>query len=232
MRMRWRDLAFLHWPVDSARLAGLLPAGLELDTFEGQAYVGVVPFEMDRTRFHWLPPIPTTVRFLELNVRTYVLAEGKPGVWFFSLDAASWLAVRGARAGFHLPYFDARMSLKRDLDRVDYSSERTHTGAPSARFVGRYRVTGPARASLPGSLEHFLTERYCLYSLGSRGLLRGEIHHAAWPLRQAEVDLEVCDMTRLLGLELEGPPPLVHAVDTLDVLGWWPHRVRAGENPT
>ena len=133
MRMGWDMLAFLHWPVPAAALAARLPRGLALDTFEGQAYLGVVPFEMARTRFRWAPAIPTATRFLELNVRTYVTAGGRPGVWFFSLDAASKLAVRGARATFRLPYFDAKMAARREGDTVHYTSERTHRGAPPAR---------------------------------------------------------------------------------------------------
>jgi uncharacterized protein YqjF (DUF2071 family) len=223
--MTWNELAFLHWPVDVGALARLLPRGLELDTFGGAAYVGVVPFEMARTRFRWAPPLPTATCFPELNVRTYVHHGGRPGVWFFSLDAASKLAVRGARATFHLPYFDARMGIGREGEWVGYASTRTHRRAPAARFTGRYRATGAPTPARPGSLEHFLTERYCLYAHGPRGLVRGEIHHAPWPLREGEAELRDCDMTRLLGLELAGPPPLVHVVDSLDVVAWWPTRV-------
>lgn len=225
MQMRWNALAFLHWPVRADALAGLLPEPLRLDTFEGEAYLGLVPFEMDRTRFRWAPPIPTAHRFPELNVRTYVTAGGRAGVWFFSLDAASRLAVRGARAAFHLPYFDARMALDRASDWCEYGSERTHRGAPAATFRGRYRALDDVASGRPGTLEHFLTERYCLYARGPRGVTRGEIHHRPWPLRRGEAELEVCDMTRLVGLDLSGPPPLVHVVDTIDVVAWLPRRM-------
>jgi uncharacterized protein YqjF (DUF2071 family) len=225
MRMTWNELVFLHWPVDAAALARHLPPGLALDTFGDVAYLGVVPFEMAGTRFRLAPPLPTATRFPELNVRTYVTHGGRAGVWFFSLDAASKLAVRGARATFHLPYFDARMRLGRDEDWVRYASVRTHRGAPPARFAGRYRATGASSPGRPGTLEHFLTERYCLYTHGRRSLLRGEIHHAPWPLRPGEAELEACDMSRIVGLDLVGPPPLVHVVDTIDVVAWWPVRV-------
>ena len=225
MHMRWNGLAFLHWPVPAAALAAFLPPGLTLDTFEGQAYLGVVPFQMDATRFRFAPPLPTASRFLELNVRTYVTAGGRAGVWFFSLDAASWLAVRGARATFHLPYFDARMAWRADGEIRHYTSERTHRGAPGARFRGSYQPLGPPILAAPGSLEHFLTERYCLYAAGPRGVLRGEIHHAPWPLRSGAATVEECDMTRLVGIDLAGPPPLVHTVDSIDVAAWWPERI-------
>lgn len=225
MQMTWNELAFLHWPVDAGRLARQLPPGLALDTFDGVAYLGVVPFEMARTRFRFAPPLPTATRFPELNVRTYVTHGGRPGVWFFSLDAASKLAVRGARVTFDLPYLDARMGLGREGEWVRYSSVRTHRGAPPARFAGRYRGSAGPSTSRPGTLEHFLTERYCLYAYGRRGLVRGEIHHAPWPLRPGEVELEVCEMTRLVGVDLAGAPPLVHVVDTVDVVAWWPVRV-------
>jgi uncharacterized protein YqjF (DUF2071 family) len=181
---------------------------------------------MARTRFRWAPPLPTATRFPELNVRTYVRHGGRPGVWFFSLDADSKLAVRGARWTFHLPYFDARMALDREGEWVRYSSTRTHRRAPAARFAGRYRANGALTQAQPGSLEHFLTERYCLYAHGPRGLVRGEVHHAPWPLRPGEAELEECDMTRLLGIDLVGPPPLVHVADTLDVAAWWPTKAK------
>ncbi|MEZ6003358.1 MAG: DUF2071 domain-containing protein [Planctomycetota bacterium] len=220
--MRWLDLAFLHWRVPAARIAPLLPAGLELDTFDGHAWLGVVPFEMDRTRFRFAPPIPTATRFPELNVRTYVRSAGRPGVWFFSLDAASRLAVRGARRSFHLPYFDAQMRIARRADGVHYTSRRTHRGAPPAHFEARYKATGPPCPGSPGTLEYFLTERYCLYSAGPRGMLRGEIHHGPWPLQPGEVELVTNDLTRLLGLTLDGPPETVHCVTSIDVRAWWP----------
>jgi len=219
LAMSWRDLAFLHWPVSPETLRSHLPLGLALDTFEGQAFVGVVPFWMSGVRPRFTPPLPGLATFAELNVRTYVVADDKPGVWFFSLDAASRIAVRGARALFHLPYFDARMSVRRETDSgIRYRSERTHRGAPEAILEARYRGLGPARAT---PLERWLTERYCLYAASRDGrLFRGEIHHRPWPLRDAEVELDRLDMTRLLGLELSGPPALVHFSERLDVVAW------------
>ena len=218
MAMGWRDLAFLHWPVSAAALREKIPPGLTLDRFENEAFLGVVPFHMTGVRPRWVPPLPGISSFVELNVRTYVMAEGKPGVWFFSLDATSRLAVRGARRFFHLPYFDARMSSSRRSGFVHYRSERIHRGAPEARFAARYRGTGSARGS---ELERWLTERYCLYATNEGGtLFRGDIHHPPWPLQKGEVEIETLDMTRIVGIELSSKPPLVHFAERLDVVGW------------
>jgi uncharacterized protein YqjF (DUF2071 family) len=220
--MSWCELAFLHWPFPKNVLESGLPRGLELDTFEGEAWLGIVPFRMADVRARLLPPVPTLANFAELNVRTYVVAGGKPGVWFYSLDAESLLAVRAARRGFHLPYLDARMAVARDGGIVSYRSERTHPGAPEARFVARYRGTGRQARALRGSLEHWLTERYCLYAADEKGkLFRGEIHHRKWPLEEGEVELDQVDMTRLVGASLPDSHPLVHVSERIDVIAWW-----------
>jgi uncharacterized protein YqjF (DUF2071 family) len=217
MAMTWHDLAFLHWPVRADELARKIPPGLTLDTFYGDAYLGIVPFHMTGVGPRLVPPIPGVSSFIELNVRTYVVAEEKPGVWFFSLDATSRLAVRAARRFFHLPYFDARMSTERKEDQVHYRSERTHRGAPEARCFARYRGTRPARRS---ELEAWLTERYCLYAEKAGRIFRGEIHHLPWPLEEGEAEIEALDMTRILELDLPRTRPLVHFAERLDVIGW------------
>ena len=143
MRMRWVDLLFAHWPMDPAHLRPLIPPGLDLDTFDGRAWLGIVPFGMEDVAPRGLPAPPMLGRFPELNVRTYVTHGGRPGVWFLSLDAASWLTVEGARRWFHLPYVHAAMSMTRQDDSVDYVSRRTDPGVPAASFTARYRPTGP-----------------------------------------------------------------------------------------
>ncbi|MEM1447732.1 MAG: DUF2071 domain-containing protein [Planctomycetota bacterium] len=234
--MRWADLAFLHWEAPAEPLRALLPQGLELDTHGGKAWLGVVPFEMQRTRLAGLPAVPGTARFAELNLRTYVRDGTDAGVWFFSLDAASRLAVRGARATFALPYLDARMSIEREAsgEWIGYRSERRpRFGAPPARFSARYRPTGEPRTSEPGTLEHFLTERYCLFAergFGVErslrgGLVRGDIWHPPWPLQPAECELEVCDMFRLAGVEPPEGPPIAHFARAIDVDAYVPVRV-------
>ncbi len=226
--MVWTDLLFAHWPVDPDRIAPLLPRGMTVDTFDGRAWLGVVPFVMNRTRLRWLPPLPGTHTFPELNVRTYVTRDGeKPGVWFFSLDASNRLAVRGARATFNLPYFDARMSWSRTGDRVEYDSTRTHRGAPPASLTCVYEADGGPFRSEPGSLEAWLTERYCLYASNGRGRIRrGEIHHEPWPLRRARWAVERCEMTHLLpNVELNGEPSSLLMADRIEVIAWPPERV-------
>lgn len=227
MRMRWLDLALLHWPVPAAVLRPHVPAALELDEHGGAAWIAVVPFRMAGVRARWLPPLPGTGSFAELNVRTYVRHRGVRGVWFFSLDAESRLAVRAARASFRLPYFDARMSCRRDGDRVHYHSERYHRGAPPAAFAARWWRTGAVTVPLPDTLTHWFVERYALFTTARDGSLRiGHIHHAPWQLMPATAELERCDMTRLCGLDLRSEPLFVHAALPLDVVAWAPRRVR------
>jgi uncharacterized protein YqjF (DUF2071 family) len=159
--------------------------------------------------------------FLELNVRTYVTLGGKPGIWFFSLDASSRLAVRGARLTFHLPYYDALMSMDRSAEGVRYSSLRTHKRAPPASWRSVYRPTGPVYHAQPGSLDEWLTSRWCLYSANSRGdLFRGEIDHEPWPLQAAELELGENTMTAQIGLELPPTTPLLHYAKEVKVIGW------------
>ena len=226
MKMGWEELLFAHWPVRPEMLRDLIPAGLELELFEGEAWLGLVPFQMAGVRLRGLPPVPTTANFPELNLRTYVTHRGRPGVWFFSLDASSWLAVRGARVGFHLPYFDARMSCEQESGRIRYASERIHRGAWPARLQVEYRPTGPILESPPGSLEHFLTERYCLYASTPAGtILRGDIHHAPWPLQVAEAEFREDSMTSQIRVHREGPPRMLHYARSLDVIAWLPEVV-------
>ncbi len=231
MRMVWRDLLFAHWPVPVAALRDLIPHNLEIDTFDGNAWLGLVPFGMTGVAPRFAPPqfsrlAPGLSSFLELNVRTYVTANGRAGVWFFSLDAANAFAVRAARTAFHLPYMDARMISSSAGETISYSSVRTHRGEPEAEFRGRYKPVGDVYHSSPGTLESWLTERYCLYSADRAGrLYRGEIHHQRWPLQRAELELEVNTMTQGIGLELRDPPTLLHFARELPVVAWLIDRV-------
>ncbi len=222
----WHDLLFLHWPVPAATLRQLVPTPLEIDLLDGEAWVGVIPFFMSGIRLRGLPPLPGTSAFAEVNVRTYVRFRGQQGVYFFSLDAASLLAVRTARAWYHLPYFHARMSVERDGDAVRYSSVRREGPRP-AEFRARYRPTSESRPSLLGSPEHWLTERYCLFTTDSRGgVYRADIHHAPWPLQRAEAELESETLAHAAGILLPHTAPLAHFSKKLDVRVWRPERLR------
>ncbi len=228
LRMRWRDLLFIHWPVPKEWLRPLIPPALELETCDGSAWLGVTPFGMERTRPRFLPAVPWLSNFPELNVRTYVTSEGKPGIWFFSLDAHNPVAVRLARATFSLPYFDAEMSCRPSGGEVRYRSVRTHKGAPETRLAMSYRPVGEPFESPPGTLESFLTERYCLYSADGRGRVwRGDIHHRPWPLQEAEAEIEELEMTAQIGVVLPDIEPLLHYARCLDVVAWPPGRINA-----
>jgi len=226
MRQTWAELLFAHWPVPRDALRPLVPPGLELETHDGSAWLGVVPFRMRGVRYRVQPILPWVSAFPELNVRTYVTLDGKPGVYFFSLDAGNPLAVAIARAFFHLPYFNARFRIERRGAAITYDSRRTHRGAPPARLDARYRPSGPVYRSRPGTLDAFLTERYCLYGADRRGALqRGEIHHPRWPLRPAEAEFARNTMASAAGLALPETPPLLHYAERLDVLIWGLERV-------
>jgi len=218
MAQTWHDLLFAHWPLPPSAVATRLPAGLPLDTFDGQAWIGVVPFHMTGIRLRFTPALPGLSAFPELNVRTYATVGGKPGVVFFSLDAANRVAVAAARRWFHLPYVHAHMRSRPDGEAIDYVSERE--GSP-ATFRGRYGPSGPVVRAPPGSLDHWLTERYCLYVADGHGVLyRGEIHHAPWPLQPAWAEIAVNTMVEPTGLHLPETAPLLHFSRRLDVRVW------------
>jgi uncharacterized protein YqjF (DUF2071 family) len=215
-------LLFAHWPVKKELLQPLVPAGLEIEEFEGTSWVGVVPFRMSGVMLRPFPDMPGVSAFPEINLRLYVTREDKPGVWFLSLDAYNRFAVWTARRFFHLPYFHARMSCEREGRRVRYVSERTENPKP-VRFRASYGPVGAPYETAPGTLEHFLTERYCLYAGGSRGRLwRAEVHHRPWPLQPAEADIEVNELGAPHGFELSGAPTLLHFAKRLDVVVWSP----------
>jgi len=219
--MRWRDLLFAHWVVEPAALRPLIPLSLEIDTFEGRAYVGVVPFGMEDVAPRGLPGLPHISAFPEVNVRTYVRHGELDGVWFFSLDASRRLAVEGARIGFGLPYFHARMSMERDGDAVAYrSTRRDRRGRPGELDV-RYRATGPVQPAPAGSLDRWLTQRLRLFAVGRNGRLSTtSIAHVPWPLRPAEAEFRAETLSTADGIELSGPPIHLAFADRLDVRAW------------
>jgi uncharacterized protein YqjF (DUF2071 family) len=201
-----------------------------VDAFEGQSWIGIVPFRMSGVRLRGTPSLPRFSAFPELNVRTYVRLEGKPGVWFFSLDAGSRVAVEVARAWFHLPYFCARMSAAGHRTEIAYRSERTDRRGGAARLAARYGPSGEPFRAQAGTLEHFLTERYCLYARRPDGrLLRAEIHHAPWHLHKAHATWGENTMTLGLGIELSAKP-LQHFSRLQEVVVWAPEVLPTGRH--
>jgi uncharacterized protein YqjF (DUF2071 family) len=228
MTQRWNDLLFAHWPVEATEITPLLPAHLAVDTFDGSAWVGVVPFWMDQVRLRGLPSIPGTNRFPELNLRTYVRERNTnlAGVWFFSLDAANPLAVMMARTFFRLPYYWAKMSIQETHPEATgiagrefhYRSERRLASRP-VRFEATYRSLGrphPNRA-----IEPFLTERYALYTTDRHGeTFRGNVHHLPWPLEEAEAEFTRNELPEAHGIHLPEVKPLLHYSRELVVYVW------------
>ena len=224
MTQSWHDLLFAHWRVNERLLRPHIPSAFDIDRFDGTAWLGVVPFTMTNVAPRGVPAVPWLTAFPELNVRTYVSPrDGKRGVYFFSLDAARLLAVLTARTLFRLPYFPASMRVRRHGDIVQFASRRRR-GGPS--FVARYEPAGPAFTPARGSLEFFLTERYCLYHLDRLGRpSRLEIHHAPWALQPARAEIAENTMTGGLGIPLDGAPAL-HFAKRQDVVAWWPRRIQ------
>jgi uncharacterized protein len=210
----WDDLLFAHWTVPIEALRAHLPDELEVDTFDGDAYVGLTPFKVENLRVRGLPPVPVLSSFLELNCRTYVSHGGeKPGIWFFSLDASSRFAVEAARRLYKLPYFRAHMTGPPRFSSLRLDAERDHVWESS------YRPTGTPAPAGAGTLEHFLAERYCLYTVDEEGALhRAEIHHPPWPLQGANAEV-VKNTVPPDGLEVSGEPHLMYSARQ-DVVIW------------
>jgi len=220
MTQSWHDLLFAHWPLDPGVLARKLPVELPLDLFDDRAWISVVPFHMTNVGLRGAPQLPGVSAFPELNVRTYVTVNEKPGVYFFSLDAASTLAVTAARTVFHLPYYRADMTVRGERA-ITYRSVRRRNAAVNAQFEATYEPSGAAATPKPGTLEYFLTERYCLYTTTRSGEPRRlEIHHQPWPLQPADAQIAVNTMAAAAGIRLPADPPLLHFVKRMDVLAW------------
>jgi uncharacterized protein len=227
MEQSWHDLLFAHWPIAVEALRGGVPAQLPIDTFNGSAWIGVVPFRLRGLRARGLPAVRGLSEFPELNVRTYVTLDGKPGVYFFSLDAANKLAVLGARSLFHLNYYHALMSITRMNGGVQFLSRRTDARARPADFSARYRAVEKGLRTQPGSLEHFLVERYCLFSVSPSGrTYRLDIHHKPWLLQPADAQLDATSLLAAAGIPGPAGAPMLHFVRVQEMIGWLPDRVR------
>lgn len=225
MRMVWHELLFMHWKVDPDQLRQHLPAGLELDTYNGKAWIGIVPFRMSGVSLRWLPDVPWLSRFPELNVRTYVIGpSGQRGVWFYSLDATNPIAVRGARWLYHLKYMDAKIQFKSEKgcncgSWIRYHSRRTHRNEAPAELNVEYRPIGQSYQAERGTLLEWLTSRYSLFSSDASGkLFRGDIAHDPWELRDAQAIVHSNTMTDGIGVALPDDKPLLHFSCTTKVL--------------
>lgn len=211
---RWESLLFCHWEVPAEAIRLILPEGMELDTFEETAYVGIVPFKMRAVRPRWLPH-RFAFNFLETNVRTYVVHQGRPGVYFFSLDANSRLAVIAARLGWALPYFYASMQNSEANDRIQYSSERA---GGRAKHEVTFRIGERLGASVPNTLEHFLLERYLLFVEKSNTIYSGQVSHQPYEAWTASVDSINVDLIAAAGFSnLDVQPNLAHYSPGVDV---------------
>lgn len=213
----WERLLFAHWRVEPDRLHALLPRELSLDTHEGAAWVGLAPFEVTGFRLQGTPPPPRVSRFPEMNLRTYVTVDGRPGIHFFSLDAGSRAAVLAARLTYRLPYVHARMAVHARGPRTEYVSRRDDG---SGAFRAEYRPTGAVFTAAPGTLEYFLAERYCLYVVAGGRVLRGDIHHPPWSLQPATASFAENAVAAADGLELPSEPPLLHYSHRQDMVAW------------
>lgn len=214
MGQTWEELLFAHWRVPVEAVREHVPPQLEIDEHDGSAWLGITPFRLTGLRARGTLPLPFVSEFLELNVRTYVRAEETPGIWFFSLDASSRVAVQAARRSYRLPYFHARMSANERGGWVEYDCSRV--GEAGRVFSGRYRPGGAVFNADPGSLEWFLAERYCLYTADRGRLYRAEIHHGPWPLQPAEAEIELASISPI---DVDGEP-LVHFSRRQDVVIW------------
>jgi uncharacterized protein len=223
-RQTWRDLLFAHWPIPSRALRPLVPPPLEVQEFDGTSWVGLVPFRMDGVMWRPLPDLPWVSAFPEMNLRLYVEHGGKPGVWFVSLDAANPLAVWAARRFFHLPYFRATMSLREEAGKIHYRSTRA-TAARPVVLGATYWPTSDVYEARRGTLEHFLTERYCLYARAPDGaILRTEVHHLPWPLQRAAAELHENTVAAHQDVNVGGPAAFLHFSRRLDVVVYPPER--------
>ena len=232
MKQRWNDLLFAHWPVPASSLAHLIPEGLQVDSFKGSAWLGVMPFWMDRIKVRGIPPIPGARSFPDLSLRTYVREErtGTPGVFCLSLDASNLLAVGVGRAFYSLPYHWARMRMEQRSEReFSFFSRRRFSHRPVI-FNARYRGLGPSRRLMEcgaGSLEYFLMERYCLFSRNPDGQpIRANLHHVSSQLEEAEAEIEQNDLAAVLGIHLPEQAPVLHYSRRLAVYVWPAELVR------
>lgn len=222
-RQSWCDLLFAHWPVSKKILLPHVPEKLCIQEFDGTSWIAVVPFRMEGVMRRPFPDLPYISAFPELNVRVYVEYQGKPGVYFFSLDATNPFAVWAARKFFHLPYYRAKINIANESQNFQYNSRRIDRRGTPAELDVKYRPISNVYHAKKGTLEHFLTERYCLYAdLPDGTLTRTEVHHIPWPLQKAEAEVKKNTMTDSFGIHFKEQPALLHFAQNIDVAVWSP----------
>jgi uncharacterized protein len=225
MAQTWTDVLFLHWPAAPAIVKRLLPRGLRLDTIEDTAWIGITAFRVTGARLRGAPAVPAVSDFAEVNVRTYVTVDDKPGVFFLSLDAASAISLLGGRAWYALPYFFANATIRRRAGAVDFSSVRQQSGAPAATFVVKYRSAGPVPTPRR-DLVRWFTERYCVYTFDGVRLARAEIHHEPWPVQWAEAVIKRNTLIAAVGVPVATQPAIVHYAAGVEAIVWPPMPLR------
>lgn len=219
MKQTWSELLFAHYPIKLKELRKLVPEALPLDSFDGMGWISVVPFQMSGVRFRGLPAVPGTDRFPELNIRTYVTLDGKPGVYFFNLDAANRLAVWAAKRFYHLPYQHAEMQLQKDGQIIQFDSKRTN--ANDARLVCSYEPISEPFFAQKGSFDEWVTERYCFYTVNKKGIpLRCDILHRPWQLQEAKAEFEQNTILSKQGINVESDVPILHFSKIIEVRAW------------
>lgn len=230
MTQTWHDLLFAHWPVDPDAVQPLVPQGVEVDTCDGKAWLGLVVFRLSAVRLRFLPQVPLVASFPEINVRTYVTSNGKPGVQFLSLDVQNPVVTAIGKNWFRLAYHNARVRFRKRGDRVQFECRRKESHGAPAAFSAAYEPSSPQFTARQGTLEHWLTERYCYYASDRQGrTFRCEIHHPPWPLHPATANITENTMALSHGIELPATEPLLHYARQMRALLWWPRIVTSGE---
>ncbi|WP_338787239.1 DUF2071 domain-containing protein [Metabacillus sp. FJAT-53654] len=221
MRQTWSNLFFLHWPIPPEALRPHIPAPLQIDTFDHNAWLGIVAFVIEGIYPRGLSSVSLTPKFLEVNVRTYVQYDGKPGVYFMSLDVENWASRTIAKRWYRLPYYPARMSFQNEGKTIHFQSIRKSTTNAQITFSGSFRPSQEVNFANTGTLDHWLTERYCLYSFDNRGnTYCGEIHHPPWPLQKAETQIGMNTLFSPFNIDLSNVKPIAHFSKGFDSLIW------------
>ncbi len=214
MTQTWTDLLFAHWPVPAEVMRNHIPAMLKIDTYEKYAWVTIAPFAVSKSRLRLLPPIPFVSRFLQLNLRTYVVYNNQPGVYFLSLDANSRIAAGVARSFLNLPFYSSCIDLQKKGSQFHFCSRRASPES-SAEFSCLYQPVSSVFHAQKDSLDGWLTERYVMYFVRRQQIYRGDLFHFSWPLQYAEAEISINTLPETCGFRLQGSPALLHYANSV-----------------